>query len=73
MGTVDSMASLQTPAGNLGVAYFVTGGEPPSYGALLFGDGADPASTIVPYLFAESPKALQALVQRVGPKLTLTT
>jgi hypothetical protein len=67
------MASLQTRAGNLGVAYFVTGGEPPSYGAVVIGDGADRASTIVLYLFAESPKALQALVQQVAPKLTLTT
>ena len=72
-GTVDSMASLKAPAGNLGAAYFVTGGEPPSYGALLIGDSSDNASTTVVYLFAESPKALKGLVEQVAPKLALTT
>lgn len=72
-GSVDSSTSVRTPAGNLAVTFF-QGGDTVngSFGALIMGSGADASSTIVLYLFAESPAALKTLLDEVAPRLRLT-
>ena len=72
-GSVDSSTSMSTPAGNLAVTFFKRGeGNQQSFGALFIGNGQDKVSTIVLYLFAESPRALKGLVEEVGPRLEPT-
>jgi hypothetical protein len=69
-GSLDSSASVSTPAGHLAASFFEAGeGASRSYGAVLIGNGRDKVSTVVVYLFAESPRELEALVQEVAPKL----
>ena len=72
-GSVDSSTSMSTPAGNLAVTFFNGGeGAQQYYGALFIGNGQDKVSTVVLYLFAESPRALKGLVEEVGPRLEPT-
>ncbi len=72
-GSVDSTTSMSTPAGKLAVSFFEAGeAARPSYGAVFIGNGRDKVSTVVVYVFAESPGALAALVQEVAPKMEIS-